>query len=228
MFDAISSGMRYFIGLLKLYQDDLLFYAGQHMIIVAISMVIALVVGLVAGVILSRASMRRYGEIGMQVFNVGNAIPPMAVLMIALILFGIGSVPAVVALCLASLLPIVRSTYQGLLSVNPSMREAARGMGLTASQQLRLVELPNAMPTIMGGIRTALAINVGSAPLAFLIGANSLGSLIMPGIYSSDHPKMFMGALVTALLALVLDAFVALLTRLISPRGLLNTKSDAF
>lgn len=228
MLDAISSGMSYVIDLLKQYQDDLLFYTGQHLIIVAISMVMALVVGIVAGIILSRPAMRRYGEMGMQVFNVANAIPPMAVLMIALILFGIGGVPAVIALWMASLLPIVRNTYQGLLSVNPSMREAARGIGLTASQQLWLVELPNAVPTIMGGIRTALAINVGSAPLAFLIGANSLGSLIMPGIYSNDKPKMIIGAVATALLALVLDALVALLTRFIAPRGALNSRPDAF
>ena len=228
MLDAISSGMSYVIDLLKQYQDDLLFYTGQHLIIVAISMVMALVVGIVAGIILSRPAMRRYGEMGMQVFNVANAIPPMAVLMIALILFGIGGVPAVIALWMASLLPIVRNTYQGLLSVNPSMREAARGIGLTASQQLWLVELPNAVPTIMGGIRTALAINVGSAPLAFLIGANSLGSLIMPGIYSNDKPKMIIGAVATALLALALDALVALLTRFIAPRGALNSRPDAF
>lgn len=228
MFDAISSGTRHIIDLLKLYQDDLLFYTGQHLILVGISMALALSVGLVAGIVLSRPSMRRYGEIGMQVFNVANAVPPMAVLMIALIMFGIGEVPTIIALCLASLLPIARNTYQGLLSVNPSMCEAARGIGLTPSQQLWLVELPNAVPTIMGGVRTALAINVGSAPLAYLIGANSLGSLILPGMYLHDHSKLIIGVVATSLLALALDGVMAVLTRLIAPRGALSSKPAAF
>lgn len=228
MLDAISSGSRYIIDLLKLYQDDLLFYTGQHLMLVGISMALALSIGLVAGIVLSRPSMRRYGEIGMQVFSVANAVPPMAVLMIALIMFGIGEVPTIIALCLGSLLPIARNTYQGLLSVNPSMREAARGIGLTPSQQLWLVELPNAVPSIMGGVRTALAINVGSAPLAYLIGANSLGSLILPGMYLHDHIKLIIGVVATSLLALVLDGVMALLTRLIAPRGALSSKPAAF
>lgn len=228
MLDAISSGMSHVIDLLKLYQDDLLFYTGQHLMLVGISMAMALSLGLVAGIVLSRPSLRRYGEIGMQVFNVANAVPPMAVLMIALIVFGIGEVPTIIALWLASLLPIARNTYQGLLSINPSMREAARGIGLTPSQQLWLVELPNAVPTIMGGVRTALAINVGSAPLAYLIGANSLGSLILPGIYLHDNTKMLIGVVATSLLALILDGIMALLTRLIAPRGALTTEPAAF
>lgn len=228
MLDAISSGLGYVIGLLKLYQDDLLFYTGQHLMLVAISMAFALAIGLAAGIILSRPRLRRYGEIGMQVFNISNAIPPMAVLMIALVAFGIGDVPTIIALCLASILPIARNTYQGLLSVNPSMCEAARGIGLSASQQLWLVELPNAIPTIMGGIRTALAINIGSAPLAFLIGANSLGSIILPGIFLNNMPMLLIGVVMTSLMALFFDALMALLTRLLSPRGALSTKSSAY
>lgn len=228
MLDAISASLHHVFDLLKFYQDDLLFYTGQHLTLVAISMVMALGVGLVAGVILSRPAMQRYGEVGMQVFNLANAIPPMSVLMIALILFGIGDVPTIIALFLASLLPIARNTYQGLLNVNPAMREAARGIGLTPWQQLCHVELPNAIPTIMGGVRTALAINVGSAPLAYLIGANSLGSLIFPGIYLHDPAKMIIGSVATALLALVLDGVMALLSRLISPRGAATGEQAAF
>lgn len=228
MLGAISSGLGYVIDLLKLYQDDLLFYTGQHLLLVAISMAFALAIGLAAGIILSRPRLRRYGEIGMQVFNISNAIPPMAVLMIALVAFGIGDIPTIIALCLASILPIARNTYQGLLSVNPSMCEAARGIGLSASQQLWLVELPNATPTIMGGIRTALAINIGSAPLAFLIGANSLGSLILPGIFLNNMPMLLIGVAMTSLMALLFDALMALLTRLLSPRGALSAKSSVY
>lgn len=221
MLDAISSGIRQAINLMTLYQDDLLFYTGQHLILVAISMALALVPGLMAGIVLSRPSMRRYGETGMQVFNVFNAIPPMAALAVALTVFGIGAVPTIVALWMASMMPIARGVYQGLRSISPSMCEAAKGLGLTPLQQLWRVELPNAVPTIMGGVRTALALNIGSVPLSYYIGANSLGSLIGMGVSNNNQGQLFVGVVATSLLALVLDGAVALLTRGIASRGVL-------
>jgi osmoprotectant transport system permease protein len=94
-------------------------------------------------------------------------------------------------------------------NVSPALREAARGIGMTPWQSLTRVELPNALPIIVGGIRTALAINVGSAPLAYLIGADSLGTLIFPGIYLNNQQQMLLGAAATAVLALLLDGIVA-------------------
>jgi osmoprotectant transport system permease protein len=145
----------------------------------------------------------------MQIFNIGNTIPSLAVLAIALGIFGIGDRPAITALFLASLLPITRNTYEGMKGVSPALREAARGIGMTPWQSLTRVELPNALPIMVGGIRTALAINVGSAPLAYLIGADSLGTLIFPGIYLNNQQQMLLGAAGTAVLALALDAIVA-------------------
>jgi osmoprotectant transport system permease protein len=145
----------------------------------------------------------------MQIFNIGNTIPSLAVLAIALGIFGIGDRPAITALFLASLLPITRNTYEGMKGVSPALREAARGIGMTPWQSLTRVELPNALPIMVGGIRTALAINVGSAPLAYLIGADSLGTLIFPGIYLNNQQQMLLGAAATAVLALVLDGIVA-------------------
>jgi osmoprotectant transport system permease protein len=131
---------------------------------------------------------------------------------------GIGSGPAIFALFLASLLPIVRNTYEGLKNVQGSLKEAATGIGMTPRQVLWRVELPNAVPIIIGGVRVALAINVGTAPLAFLIGANSLGSLIFPGIALNNQPQLLLGAACTALLALLLDGLVTMASRLAGTR----------
>ncbi len=144
----------------------------------------------------------------------------LAVLAIALGVLGIGSGPAIFALFLASLLPIVRNTYEGLKNVQGSLKEAATGIGMTPRQVLFRVELPNAVPIIIGGVRVALAINVGTAPLAFLIGANSLGSLIFPGIALNNQPQLLLGAACTALLALLLDGLVTMASRLWLERGL--------
>ncbi|NVL31919.1 ABC transporter permease [Pseudomonas syringae pv. actinidiae] len=208
------------ISTIKQYQDDLLFYLQAHLILVLVSMLAALVVGIPAGIALSRPSMVGRAERFMQIFNIGNTVPPLAVL---------GHCPrdsrdrqraAIFALFLASLLPIVRNTYEGLKNVQGSLKEAAVGIGMTPRQVLWRVELPNAVPIIIGGVRVALAINVGTAPLAFLIGANSLGSLIFPGIALNNQPQLVLGAACTALLALLLDGLVTLASRLWLERGL--------
>lgn len=199
------------------WREDVLFYTAQHLLLVSVSMVLAITTGVVAGVVFSRPGIVRFGEHGMQLFSIGNTVPPMAVLSIALALFGIGYFPALIALWLASLLPIVRNTYQGLRDVDAAIKEAATGIGLNAWQQLWHVELPNALPSIMSGIRISLAVNVGTAPLSFLIGAMSLGNFIFPGIALNDTPRMVLGAALTALLALILDKLAASMTHWLSP-----------
>lgn len=205
---------------LSTYRADLLFYLQAHLYLVAVSMVLALLVGIPAGVLLSRPRFARSAERFMQVFNIGNTVPPLAVLAIALGVVGIGDGPAILALFLASLLPIVRNTYEGLKNVPGSLKEAATGIGMTPTQVLTKVELPNAVPIIIGGVRVALAINVGTTPLVFLIGANSLGSLIFPAIALENQSQLLLGAAATALLALLLDGLVLLASRLWLERGL--------
>ncbi len=130
-------------------------------------------------------------------------------LALSLAVLGIGERPAVLALWLASLLPIVRNTCEGLRGLPPALLEAAKGIGMTPRQRLLRVELPNAMPVILAGVRTSLVINVGTVPLSFLIGANSLGEMIFPGIYLNKPSLLLLGAAATALLALALDALFA-------------------
>jgi len=196
---------------------DLIYLGQQHLKLVFSSMALALLVGIPSGILLTRPAARRFAEYVMQIFNVGNTLPPLAVLALAMVIIGIGDRPAIFALFLASLLPIVRNTYAGLCSVPGSLIEAAKGIGMTRWQRLRQVELPNAWPVMLSGIRIATAINVGTAPLAFLIGASSYGELIFPGIYLNDFPTLILGAAATALFAMILDLALAGLGRLMSP-----------
>lgn len=202
---------------IKARQVDLIYLGQQHLKLVFISMFFALLVGIPSGILLSRPAANGIAEYVMQIFNVGNTLPPLAVLALAMVVIGIGDIPAIVALFLASLLPIVRNTYSGLKSVPPSLIEAANGIGMTKLQRLWQVELPNAWPVMLSGIRIATAINVGTAPLAFLIGASSYGELIFPGIYLNDFPTLILGATATALFALILDSLLAWLGRVLSP-----------
>ncbi|MBP0622140.1 ABC transporter permease [Cupriavidus consociatus] len=197
------------VDVIQKYQERLIYDVADHLRLVAISMALALATGIPAGIALSRPCMRRWADRLMQVFNVGNTVPSLAVLALALAVLGIGERPAILALWLASLLPIVRNSYEGLRNVSPTLLEAARGIGMTPVQRLVRVELPNALPVMLAGIRIALVINVGTVPLSFLIGANSLGELIFPGIYLNNQPLLLLGAAATALLALALDALFA-------------------
>ncbi|HAB23499.1 MAG TPA: glycine/betaine ABC transporter permease, partial [Pantoea sp.] len=199
------------IDTLRARRVDLIYLGQQHLFLVFWSMLFALLVGIPSGILLSRPFARRWAEYAMQIFNVGNTLPPLAVLALAMVVLGIGEKPALFALFLASLLPIVRNTYSGLSAVPPSLIEAANGIGMTKFQRLRQVELPNAYPVMLAGIRIATAINVGTAPLAFLIGASSYGELIFPGIYLNDFPTLILGAVATALFALLLDMLLAAL-----------------
>ena len=201
------------------YQSDILFLSRQHMTLVAISGGLAILVGVPFGLWLSRPNMRSVAESMMQVLNIGSTVPTLAVLALAMSLLGIGTVPAIFALWVASLLPIVRNTYAGMLAVPSYFIEAASGMGMRPMQILTGVELPNALFVTFAGIRTALAINVGTAPLAFLIGGGGLGELIFTGIDLNEPAMMLAGAIPTALLAVVVDFAIGAISYFVVPRG---------
>ena len=201
------------------YRSDIVFLARQHMELVAISGGLAIGVGVPLGMWLSRPRMRRVSEPIMQALNLGSTIPTLAVLALAMSLLGIGVVSAIFGLWAASLLPIVRNTYAGMLGVPEHFVEAATGMGMRPLQILGGVELPNALYVIFAGVRTALAVNVGTAPLAFLIGGGGLGELIFTGIDLNEPGMMLAGAIPTALLAVLVDFGVGALAFWIVPRG---------
>ncbi len=187
------------------YWEDIVYLTKQHLVLVGTSGGAAILVGIPVGIWLSRPSMERYAETVMQVFNIGTTIPTLAVIALSMTLLGIGFAPAFFGLFVASLLPIVRNAYAGLLAVPPHLKESAIGMGMTPLQILWRVELPNALYVIFSGVRTALAINVGTTPLAFLIGGGGLGELIFTGIDLMDTGMLLAGAIPTALLAVLVD-----------------------
>jgi len=193
----LSSILRHF--------DDIVYLSRQHLWLVAISGGLAILVAIPLGVLLTRRQFARFANVVTQVVNLGTTIPTLAILALAMSFLGIGAPPAVFGLFVLTLLPILLNTIAGLQSVPRHLIEAAQGMGMTPRQILVEVELPNAAFVILAGIRTGLAINVGTAPLAFLIGGGSLGELIFTGIALNDLPMMLAGAIPTALLAILVD-----------------------
>jgi osmoprotectant transport system permease protein len=190
------------------YEQDILFLSKQQMSMVAIAGVLAIVISIPLGIWLSRPHMRKNAEIVMQALNVGQAIPKLALLAIAMSILGIGPFPAIFGLWVATILPIARNTYEGFAAVPPHLIEAATAMGMTPRQIIWRIELPNALYVIFAGVRTALAITVGTAPLSFLIGGGGLGELIFTGIDLNQMGMMLAGAIPTAVLAILTDAFV--------------------
>lgn len=201
------------------YRSDIIYLSQQHMKLVAMSGGLAILVGVPFGLWLSRPRMRRAAESMMQALNIGSTVPTLAVLALAMSFLGIGTIPAIFALWVASLLPIVRNTYAGMLGVPAYLVEASTGMGMRPMQILTGVELPNALFVTFAGIRTALAINVGTAPLAFLIGGGGLGELIFTGIDLNEPGMMLAGAIPTALLAVIVDFAVGAISYFVVPRG---------
>lgn len=201
------------------YHEDIIYLSQQHMILAAVSGGMAILIGVPLGVWLSRPSRRKLAESIMQILNVGTTVPTLAVLALSMSFLGLGAKPAIFALCIASLLPIVRNTYVGLLDVPSYLKEAANGMGMTPAQILFRVEIPNALFVIFAGVRTALTINVGTVPLAFLIGGGGLGELIFTGIDLDEVSMVLAGAIPTAILAVLVDISIGGSAFMLIPKG---------
>ena len=201
------------------YWSDIVYLARQHLELVAISGSIAALIGLPLGIVLTRGPVRRYADAITQVVNLGTTIPTLAILALAMSVLGIGAPSAIFGLVVLTLLPIMLNTIAGLRMVPAHLIEAARGMGMTARQILLRVELPNALFVILAGLRTALAINVGTVPLAFLIGGGGLGELIFTGIDLMEPSMLLAGAIPTAMLAVIIDLLVGQCQYWLVPRG---------
>jgi osmoprotectant transport system permease protein len=200
--------------------DYTLRLAGQHLTMVTVSMVMATAVGLTVGIVFTRPRFRRFAGVVMYLVGLGQTIPSLAVIALAMSVLGIGLKPAIFALFVYSILPIARNTLAGISAVPGWIVDAARGMGMTPIRILFEVELPNAMKVIVTGFRVSLVINIGTAALAFLIGAGGLGEHIFMGIDLLRPDKLLAGAIPTTLLALGADYLVEVLSLLVIPRGL--------
>lgn len=175
----------------------------EHIQIAFIALLIAALIGVPLGILLTKT--KKLSEIVMNIAAILQTIPSLALLGLMIPLFGIGKVPAVIALVVYALLPILRNTYTGIAEVDSSLVEAAKGIGMKPGRRLTKVELPIAMPVIMAGIRTAMVLIIGTATLAALIGAGGLGDLILLGIDRNDSSLILIGAIPAALLAILFD-----------------------
>ena len=198
--------------------DRIWTYTKEHLFLVLISLFAAIIVSIPLGI--TAFKNQKFANIILGITGVIQTIPSLALLVFMIPLLGIGSWPAIVALFLYSLLPIVRNTYSGLMDIPIQIKESAEALGLSSFARLRLVELPLASRSILAGIKTSAVINVGTATLGALIGAGGYGQPILTGIRLDDVSLILEGAIPAALLALLVQGFFDLLEKIIVPKGL--------
>src|SRR5579864_2970862 len=196
---------------------------GEHLAMSGASVLVAAVLALPLGIVLGHQ--RRGGFYAINVSNVGRAIPSFALLVIAFQIFGIGARPAFVALVALAIPPMVTNSYAGLMGVEADVREAARGMGMRERAVLLRVEIPIAMPLIMAGIRTSAVQVVATATLAALVAWGGLGRYIVDGLAQRDFVQVFCGALLVALLSILVELGLGAIQALAVPRGLRLTSA---
>jgi osmoprotectant transport system permease protein len=193
---------------------------GQHLFLTAMSTVIVIIVAIPLGIWLSRPALSRVQPVFLAISGFLQALPPFGVIiLIAFSPLGLTSTSAIVALVLASFLPVVTNTVVGLRQVDRAMIEAARGVGMSAAQTLRQVELPLAVPVMVAGVRVALVLNVGTATLATYIGAGGLGTIIDGSLRLGRPTATIVAATLVAALALLIDWLAGVAEYLVGRRA---------
>ena len=200
--------------------DDLLYCAWAHFKMVLIAVVIATAIGVPLGVLVTRAGLEKLALPVIGGASVGQTVPSLAVIAIMAPLLGFGLQSAIVALVIYGLLPILRNSYASIKTIDPTVIEAARGMGLTRMQIARKIELPLARPVIMAGIRISTVITVGTAELAVLVGGEGLGKITLTGVFAREALIILQGAAPTAAMAITLGFLLERVERWMTPRGL--------
>jgi len=189
----------------------------EHVTISAESVAIGALIALPIGIALGHYG--RFGNLAINISNVGRALPSFGILVIAFQIFGLGNLPVLVALVALAIPPMVTNSYVGLREVDPDVREAARGMGYRELAQLLRVELPLAVPLVMAGIRTSAVQVVATATLAALIAGGGFGRYVIDGFAQQDYTKLFAGAVLVAVLAMATELSLSAVERVLIPRG---------
>lgn len=197
----------------------------EHISIVGVAVTIAILTGVPIGILITQN--RTAADRVLYTAAIIMTIPSIALFgllipVLSLIGQGIGYLPAVIALVLYSQLPIIRNTYTAVMNVDPALREAARGMGMTTMQRLWNVELPIALPVIINGVRNAVVLGIAIGAIATYIGAGGLGTFISRGITQTDIRQLITGALAVSLLAIIADFALLALARFLTSPGLRN------
>ncbi|HEY2451257.1 MAG TPA: ABC transporter permease [Scandinavium sp.] len=187
-----------------------------HFGLVGISSLIATVIGVGAGIAVTRPAGREFRSLVETIAAMGQTFPPVAVLAIAVPVMGFGREPAIIALILYGVLPVLQGTLAGLASVPSSVLSVAQGMGMNGWQRLLKVELPLAAPVMIAGIRTSAIVNIGTATIASTVGANTLGTPIIIGLSGFNTAYVIQGAVLVALAAILVDRAFERLARLLS------------
>ena len=190
----------------------------EHVFIAGVSVLIACLIGIPVGFMITNN--KKVSDIVVNIANIIQTIPSLALFAFSMPLFGIGAKPAIFALCLYALLPIIKNTLIGIHNVDPAIIEAARGMGMSKSQIMFKVEVPLAIAVIMGGVRIATVTAIGITTIAALIGAGGLGQLIYQGISMMNYQMIFTGAISSALLALLVDYILGLIEKKLTSEGI--------
>lgn len=194
----------------------------EHLYLSFVSILIGILISVPLGIFISR--LKKIAEFVIGITAVFQTIPSLALFGFLLPVFGIGSTPAIIALMVYALLPILRNTYTGIVGVDDALIQAGKGMGMTSSQILWKIELPLALPVIMAGIRTATVLTIGVATLATFIGAGGLGDVIYRGLSTLNNELVLAGAVPAAALAIFFDAILKGIEKVVTPKGL--KKSD--
>ncbi len=196
----------------------------QQFYMASLATLIAMLIGIPAGIWITRYRKMQTPVLG--IASIFQTIPSLALLAMLLPLLGIGLAPALVALTIYAILPITRNTVAGLDGIAPAMTEAANGLGFTSTQKLWMVELPLALPMIVAGVRTAMAMSIGIATLAAFIGAGGLGDFIYQGLSLNNTQLILLGAIPAALLALVMDFIIWSIEKTIAERKLTDRRKS--
>jgi osmoprotectant transport system permease protein len=191
---------------------------GEHVHLSVESVAIGALIALPVGIVLGHYG--RFGNLAINISNLGRAVPSFGILVIAFEVFGLGDLPIVIALTALAVPPMVTNTYVAMREVDPDIKDAARGMGYRELAQVLRVELPLAVPLIMAGIRTSAVQVVATATLAALVAGGGLGRYIVDGLARSDNPRTLAGALLVAALALATELSLAGLQQVMVPRGI--------
>ncbi|MGH7764388.1 MAG: ABC transporter permease [Candidatus Dormibacteraceae bacterium] len=191
---------------------------GEHLQLSIESVVIGALIALPVGIVLGHYG--RFGNLAINISNVGRAVPSFGIIVIAFQVFGLGDLPIVIALTALAVPPMVTNSYVALREVDPDVKDAARGMGYREFAQVTRIELPLAVPLIMAGVRTSAVQVVATATLAALVAGGGLGRYIVDGLARDDQPRLVAGALLVAALALATELILAAVQRLLVPRGI--------
>lgn len=192
----------------------------QHIQLTAISTFFVVIIAIPLGILLTRKAFRKATPLAMTIANMGQATPAIGLLALLVIWLGTGEKSALIGITIYAILPVLSNTIAGLKANDPTLLEAARGIGMSPLGVLSRVELPLAVPLILAGVRTALVLNVGTATLATFGGGGGLGVLITTGITTQRMPVLVLGSILTVSLALLVDWLASLAELLLRPRGL--------